>query len=67
VNVFRSGEHWLCVCQGDEMPHPPALCTGIRRDAAPKEPPGPPPGTGLEPGWAARQAAQADPHKIIEK
>ena len=23
--------------------------------------------TGLKPGWAARQAAQSDPHKIIEK
>jgi hypothetical protein len=23
--------------------------------------------TGLRPGWAARQAAQPDPHRIIEK
>jgi hypothetical protein len=27
----------------------------------------PPPGTGLPPGWASRQASQSNPHLIIEK
>jgi hypothetical protein len=55
----------LCKCQGSDLPHLPRLCACIRHAATlAATPPQPAPASGLAPGWAARQAAQPDPHRI---
>lgn len=67
MSVQRRGARTVCTCQGDALPHPPALCIAIRKSAARTKPVEPAPVSEVPPGWAARQAAQPNPHLIIEK